>query len=152
MLDIVLAIDSLPRDFERSSRDIRGFCEELLNGLELGVDDTMVTLGTSTYDAIPFHAFHAYYNQDFFYFFDDRISQQRQQSHRLVEAIATILSYRVSIGSDGPFPRDDAPDVVIVFSEGDSTVEVSNFLERIEPRARYALFCRKHNFLYMISL
>ena len=133
MLDIVIAIDSLPGDFERSSRDIRGFCEEIQNDLALGVDDAIVTFGTSDHDGAPFSDVFYY---DFFYSFDRAIIQQWRRSYRLVEAIETILNFLYPAPDGTIVPRTDAPDVVIVLSEGDSTVEAQNFIQRIEPRAR----------------
>ena len=142
MVDIVIALDALLGDFERSSRDITEFCDELLNGLELGVDSAIVASGTSSYDVVLF--FEALYN-GIFYYFDDIIADlQWRQSDGLVYVIEEIINHRAT-GPDGTVvPRDDAPDVVIVLSEGYSTIEAQDFIQRIEPRARYGLVWCKH--------
>ena len=150
-LDIILAIDTLPGDFERSSRDIRSFCEALLNSLELGVDDSIVALATS-YGY--FARFSDVFNNDFFYFFDEFIRYQGQRVyHELVYSTNFMLDHYRYPAPDGTLvPRADAPDVVIVLSEGESTFEASSFIQRIEPRARQDRISLNNNILYITSL
>ena len=136
MLDILLAIDSLPGDFTRSSTDILGFVEELRNGLDLGVNGAIVTYCVSGGNGRTFHVFFLY---DVFQELSVYIQNQYYAGYQLVRLTGIIFNYRGNAPDGTIVPRDNAPDVVIVFSEGYSTVEAQNFIQLIEPRARYVL-------------
>ena len=133
MLDILLAIDSLPGDFTRSSTDILQFIEELQNGLDISVNDAIVTYTLSRYGGPYFLVF---FLIDIFQQLIVDIQNQYLPAYRLVRFTESILNYRGNAPDGTVVPRDDAPDVVIVFSEGYSTVEAQDFVQTIVPRAR----------------
>ena len=137
MLDIVLAVDFL-NDFERSTRDILGFTYELRNSMILDGDDVIMTycISDSRYN---FQHSNLHDDTGFEIRFSGLIANSYRRFFRLAISVETALvSYQFT--RDGTrVPRHEAPDVVIVFSEGYSTVDAPNFVQRIEPRARYVL-------------
>ena len=132
VLDIILAFDVLPTATSLDTDAMVEFVQNLRTGLELGLSGAVMAYAT--------HLNWRYFYQALTLSDDNFLNLLALHlpfaiGHNTHAHLATLLGLIRDVNRNG-VPRTDAPDVIILFSQGYDTVEASYFIQEAESWAR----------------